>query len=59
MTVLFQPITREQQVAVSREVLLEWLLHQRISSTKPFKVSLRNEKRERFYNTAPCFGSLQ
>lgn len=26
---------------------------------KPFKVSLRNEKRERFYNTAPCFGSLQ
>ena len=26
---------------------------------KPFKVSLKNEKRERFYNTAPSFGSLQ
>ena len=26
---------------------------------KPFKVSLKNEKRERFYYTAPSFGSLQ
>ena len=26
---------------------------------KPFKVNLKNEKRERFYNTAPSFGSLR
>lgn len=59
MIVLFQP----KYKGTTRSCQLRGFAWMIITSedflNKPFKVNLKNEKRERFYNTAPSFGSLR